>query len=1414
MGSVIHKTSLILRAVLVVSLIAIPSIPAIAVADEVLKPSAKTELSDGSPEIKQPMSISTFRNAFPITAEGDLAKEKATEMLGRYPSLTQNPYGILVKFNDDALESEVTDLLDRTNTKLVHFYPTINSYLVEATTGSLNAERDFKNSDIVDVVEVDSVSRLNSVNTNDPLVGSLWGLNDNHGIDAPVAWSYSTSASEVVVAVIDTGVETSHPDLSNMIWVNPNEIPDNGIDDDGNGYIDDTSGWDFLYQDNTPDDRHGHGTHVAGTIAATRNNGEGIAGVANNVKIMPIKILGLNDAGEEIAAWDSRIIEAIEYAHQNGAKISNNSWGGGGQNLLMKSAIDAAGNNGHLFVAAAGNYGSNNDIYSFYPASYSSSNILSVAAIASDGNLAGFSNYGVAKVDLAAPGVSILSTMSSESNACTSTPPCYVSWGGTSMAAPHASGVAALALGINNGISPEEIIQIMGNSIRPTSVLDSKVRFGGELNGGGALILTSQFTPSGSITFVDYYAGETILQGSAISLTATATGADGSDLSQSIEWVNSDGIIIGIGSSVSLIATDVGPLTMTARVSDLDGSMMAKTASFQVVPASLDFTNLAGLKSGSPNDSIVTAWSWTGPEDETSILDAISVEAFQLESVNSDTYALPDNRTPVDMVLSSQVNGIIEDVIVGVRINHTWPADLRISLIHPDGTEVTLADNNGNGNHRDGSEVWGVGSRSCSGELAYFADDANESIAARAKPFSGFSIPVESLNAFDGKQANGDWIIRVVDEWSQDAGVLYCAQILLTTTTPTQTVNVSNDVSLSSETASWTIPDPLTFSGLFRFFFPNTSLGDSIDKCCIQLGLPEPPLSVLASRISGDQIQISWNANSPQNSISNFESVIIDAFQIGQTKSAGSCISSLNSCTISGLIESLEYELAIRGVNGVGAGPAINISVGVFDNQISQGNTGLKDFIETNDQFGTALASGDFNGDGFDDLIVSAHGESTTNSGGEGIVHAIFSFPDLSNNLLITRLSSQWDSGFDSNFGSSLTTGDFNGDGFDDLIVGVPSEDIESAENAGMIQVFYGGLSPFSVTNTFHQNSAGVSGSVSSNERFGASVASGDLNADGYDDVVIGVPGEFRCWNAIDVCGDVGGINILYGSANGITAEGNEYITQRTNGISGAPNVGEEFGASVATGDLDGDGYDDIVVGVPGEYRCWSHIRVCGGNIGAIQLLYGSENGIRTDNDQYFGQRSNGVTAHPSVGDRFGASVSTGDIDGDGYDDVVLGIPGDYRCWPHIRVCGPVGAIMILYGTENGTTSVDDDYWGQRSNGVPGYVGVGDEFGAVVTTGDLNEDGYDDVIIGVPGETVSSRNDAGAVQILYGSATGSITDGAEMLYVSQSAFTGTSQTNARFGSAITAIGNDLIIGAPGNTVSGITAAGSIYHHTP
>ena len=181
----------------------------------------------------------------------------------------------------------------------------------------------------------------------------------------------------------------------------------------------------------------------------------------------------LDKSGNGITSW---AINALEYAVANGAVISNNSWGGGTYETPLYNAIAAAGNAGHLFVAAAGNSGNNSDTFPMYPAAYNLPNILSVAAIASNGNLAGFSNYGINSVDIAAPGVDILSTMSSESDACVSNPPCYTSWDGTSMAAPHVTGVAALMLGVNNGLTPSEIIQIIEQTTRSTATLSNKIK--------------------------------------------------------------------------------------------------------------------------------------------------------------------------------------------------------------------------------------------------------------------------------------------------------------------------------------------------------------------------------------------------------------------------------------------------------------------------------------------------------------------------------------------------------------------------------------------------------------------------------------------------------------------------------------------------------------------------------------------------------------------------------------------------------------------------------------------------------------------------------------------------------------------------------------------------------------------------
>ncbi len=281
----------------------------------------------------------------------------------------------------------------------------------------------------------------------DPDFEYLWGLH-NEGqaflaplgigltgrpdadIDAPEAWELHRDASGVIVAVIDTGVDITHPDLQGIIWVNEDEIPDNGIDDDGNGYIDDVYGWDFYHDDNTvfdPADGDDHGTHVAGTIAAVANNATGVAGIAWGARIMPLKFLG-PDGGSTAAA-----IQAITYAAQNGATLSNNSWGGGGYSEALRLAIEEAGT---LFVAAAGNDALDNDIIPHYPSSYDLDNVIAVAASDWEDGLASFSNYGRQSVDLAAPGFWILSTV----------PGAYDWFAGTSMATPHVAGAAALLI--------------------------------------------------------------------------------------------------------------------------------------------------------------------------------------------------------------------------------------------------------------------------------------------------------------------------------------------------------------------------------------------------------------------------------------------------------------------------------------------------------------------------------------------------------------------------------------------------------------------------------------------------------------------------------------------------------------------------------------------------------------------------------------------------------------------------------------------------------------------------------------------------------------------------------------------------------------------------------------------------------
>ncbi len=313
---------------------------------------------------------------------------------------------------------------------------------------------------------------------NDTKFGNLWGLGSASGIDAPRAWDATTGSNEVVVAVIDTGADYNHQDLAGNIWTNPREIPNNGIDDDHDGVVDDVHGANFSGSGarGNPMDDNNHGTHVSGTIGALGNNNLGVVGINWHVKILPIKFL--NGAG---SGTTGGAIQAINYmvALKNSGvniRVANNSWGGSmsvsGTDPLYE-AIRAAGNAGIIFVAAAGNDGANNDINPEYPASYDLPNIVSVAAIDQQQKKATFSNYGVSRVDIGAPGVGIWSTTPNNT---------YASYSGTSMATPHVAGALALLLGSEPNLSAAQAIQRLYDSAVPLDSLAGKVATGRTLN--------------------------------------------------------------------------------------------------------------------------------------------------------------------------------------------------------------------------------------------------------------------------------------------------------------------------------------------------------------------------------------------------------------------------------------------------------------------------------------------------------------------------------------------------------------------------------------------------------------------------------------------------------------------------------------------------------------------------------------------------------------------------------------------------------------------------------------------------------------------------------------------------------------------------------------------------------------------
>ncbi|MBA2403733.1 MAG: S8 family serine peptidase [Bdellovibrionales bacterium] len=333
-------------------------------------------------------------------------------------------------------------------------------------------------------------TEINFVSFNDPDAAKLWAFNSTSGMSVNEAYDLvgNRAAAEVIVAVVDTGVDHNHEDLKDIMWTNEQEIAANGIDDDNNGYIDDIHGINTLVRDaqgratmNTMAS-HWHGTHVSGTIAATQNNGLGIAGVASNVKIMALRTVP--DDSDEL---DSDIVEAYLYAAKQGARIINCSFGkavneGG---MIVRDTINEIGKKYNvLVIASAGNDSMgpmswhNNDNSPKYPASFDSESMLVIASTTSSGSLSTFSNIGPKTVDVAAPGSNIYSTINGGK---------YGMASGTSMASPNTSGAAAMVLGYYPNLSATELKSVLMKSVTPVASFKSQLVSGGRINMKNAL---------------------------------------------------------------------------------------------------------------------------------------------------------------------------------------------------------------------------------------------------------------------------------------------------------------------------------------------------------------------------------------------------------------------------------------------------------------------------------------------------------------------------------------------------------------------------------------------------------------------------------------------------------------------------------------------------------------------------------------------------------------------------------------------------------------------------------------------------------------------------------------------------------------------------------------------------------------
>ncbi len=482
-------------------------------------------------------------------------------------------------------------------------------------------------------------------------------------------------------------------------------------------------------------------------------------------------------------------------------------------------------------------------------------------------------------------------------------------------------------------------------------------------------------------------------------------------------------------------------------------------------------------------------------------------------------------------------------------------------------------------------------------------------------------------------------------------------------------------------------------------------------------------------------------------------------------------------------------------------GSASGLTGGAGSQQFWQGAGGVPGPAEAGDLFGFSLATGDFNNDGFADLAVGVPLEDVGSIVDAGLVNVLYG----SASGLTGAGSQQFWQGAGGGgvsgtteagdlFGFWLASGDFNANSFADLAVGVVGEDIGSIVDAGSVNVLPGSAAGLigAGSQQFWQGTGGLPGTAEAGDSLGFALVAGDFNNDTFVDLAAGAPFE-----AIGSAAEAGSVNVLHGSASGLTSTGSQQFWQGAAGVAGMAEAGDFFGASLAAGDFNNDGFAELAIGAP--------VEAIGSIVGAgsVNVLHGTAGGLIGAGSQQFWQGSGGITGTTEVDDNVGSSLAGGDFDNDGFADLSIGVVGE-----DIGSVADAGAVDVLHGTAGGLTGTGSQGFWQGSGGITGTTETGDGVGFALAAGDFNNDSFVDLVAGVPFESIGSIAGAGAVDVLGGTAGGLTGAGSRAFWQGVFGVPGTAEAGDLFGFAL--VGGDLssASAASAASASAASAAGS------